>query len=78
MDLTALSRALDLSEKELLAHLPHVAKTLAARKGRLALQPARCSDCGFEFRERRRISPPGRCPRCKGSRIEGPWYQALG
>jgi len=78
MDLTALSRALDLSEQEVLAHLPHVAKSLAARKSRLAMRPARCTDCLFEFRERRRLSPPGRCPRCKTSRIQGPWYQVRG
>ncbi len=78
MDLLALSQALGLREKETLAHLPHIAKSLAGRGGRLRLRPARCEGCGFEFKERRRLSPPSRCPRCKTARIQGPWYSIAG
>lgn len=78
MDLPALSRAMGLGEKEILPHLPHIAKSAAAQRARLAVEPARCTGCGFEFRERRRLSPPGRCPRCKASRLQGPWYRIIG
>jgi len=36
--------------------------------------PARCSSCGYEFRERDKIKKPSRCPRCKSERIQGPWF----
>jgi predicted Zn-ribbon and HTH transcriptional regulator len=69
---------LKLREKETLFHLPHIAKSVAARGGRLRIRPASCMNCGFEFRDRRRLSPPSRCPQCKQSRIQGPWYQITG
>jgi transcriptional regulator len=78
MDLVALSQCLGLREKETLAHLPHIAKSMAGRGGRLGVQPAYCEGCGFEFKERRRLSPPSRCPRCKTARIQGPWYRITG
>lgn len=74
MDLEQLSLALGIHEKETLAHLPHVVKSLAARGVRLRTEPAVCAACGFVFKDRRRLSPPSRCPRCKQSRIRGPWY----
>lgn len=74
LELAQLALELKITEKEILAHLPHVAKTLTARGLRLRIEPAACSLCGFEFKDRRRLSPPGRCPRCKQSRIRGPWY----
>jgi transcriptional regulator len=78
LDLLQLSQALGISEREILNHLPHIAKSLVHRNSRFAMVPARCVGCGFEFKERRRFSPPGRCPRCKQSRIQGPWYQVTG
>jgi hypothetical protein len=78
MDILALSQCLGLREKEILTHLPHIAKSIIGRGGRLRLQPARCEGCGFEFKERRRLSPPSRCPRCKTARIQGPWYRITG
>ena len=75
MDLFQLALALGLSEKETMLHLPHVARSIAARRGRFRMQPATCRDCGYEFKDRRRISPPGRCPRCRKNRIDGPWYE---
>jgi hypothetical protein len=78
LDILALSQSLALREKEVIAHLPHIAKSVAGRGGRLRLRPAYCEGCGFEFKERHRLSPPSRCPRCKSSRILGPWYQVTG
>jgi predicted Zn-ribbon and HTH transcriptional regulator len=75
MDLRDLSQALRISEKEVKSHLPHIAKTLSARNDRLKVIPARCESCDYAFSDRKRLSPPGRCPRCRQSRIQGPWYQ---
>lgn len=78
MDVLSLSQALAVSEKEIVDHLPHIAKSAAGRGGRLSLRPAYCEGCGFQFKERQRLSPPSRCPRCKSARILGPWYHVTG
>jgi predicted Zn-ribbon and HTH transcriptional regulator len=75
MDLRDLSQALRISEKEVKGHLPHIAKTVSASKDRLTVTPARCGGCDYAFTDRKRLSPPGKCPRCRQSRIQGPWYQ---
>ena len=75
MDLYQLSQSLGLSEKETMSHLPHVAQSVTARGGRFDVQPAECRDCGYQYCDRRRLSPPGRCPRCRRNRIDGPWYK---
>lgn len=49
---------------------------LRSHRRRLRLTPPRCAACGFVFRgrEARHLHPPGRCPRCRERRIEGPWF----
>lgn len=74
MDLGRLAQMLALTEKEVLSHLPHVQKSVTAQGDRFSLRSACCDGCGYVFRTRQRISPPGRCPQCKQSRITGPWY----
>ena len=78
LDAVQLAQALGVREKELFDHLPHIARSVGARRGGLRMRPASCRNCGFEFKERRRLSPPGRCPRCGQSRIDGPWYYITG
>jgi predicted Zn-ribbon and HTH transcriptional regulator len=75
MDLYQLAQTLGMAEKEVMTHLPHVAQSVSAKGGHLKLQAALCRDCDFLFKERRRLSPPGRCPRCRKNRIDGPWYK---
>ena len=74
MDLGQLAQTVALTEKEALTHLPHIQKSVMVQGGRLSIRPASCDNCGYEFSSRQRISPPGRCPQCKQSRISGPWY----
>jgi hypothetical protein len=68
-----LSQLIHVSEKEVVKHLPHVAKS-AAHDHKLAITPARCEACGFIFAKRSRFSCPGRCPRCKSERITAPVF----
>jgi predicted Zn-ribbon and HTH transcriptional regulator len=75
MDIVALSQALGIREKETIAHLPHIAKSIAGRGARLKVHPAHCDACGYTFKDRRRLSPPSRCPKCKLARVLGPWYE---
>ena len=70
-----LSRAIGLAEKEVYRHLEHVEKTIAGQGGRLKVTPCTCQACGFIFKERRRLTRPGRCPRCRESRIDHPVFR---
>lgn len=78
MDQQQLSQALGISEKEVALHLPHIAKSVAARKMNWHVKPAYCENCHFTFKERRRLTPPSKCPHCKASRIRGPWFHIDG
>jgi predicted Zn-ribbon and HTH transcriptional regulator len=70
-----LAQMLSLPERQVEAHLTHVVMTLARdRSRRFVLEPSACSDCGFVFRDRRKLTKPSRCPRCRGERLSDPRY----
>lgn len=77
-DFETLRAALDLGAHELEAELRHVERTLRAAGRRLVVEPPVCRDCGFDFpgRVRRHLHPPGRCPKCRGQRIDPPRFRA--
>jgi hypothetical protein len=75
MDRRDLSQALRISEKEVDGHLPHVGKSVAAQGMTWQVTPAYCDSCQYTFRDRKRCTPPSKCPKCKASRIQGPWFQ---
>jgi len=70
-----ISGGVGISEKEVYEHLPHVARSVAADKKRLFIRPSECTSCGFIFKDRRRFTPPGRCPRCRNDRLINPLYR---
>jgi hypothetical protein len=68
-----LSQILSLPEKEVLAHLDHVAK--APGPGyHFIIIPAQCRHCGFIFAKRERLGPPSRCPICRQTAIARPRF----
>jgi predicted Zn-ribbon and HTH transcriptional regulator len=75
MDQHELSQALGIREKEVALHLPHIAKSAAAHKLAWQVRPAYCEACRYSFKDRRRLTPPGKCPRCRASRVRGPWFK---
>jgi len=75
MDARELSQTMGIREKEVYEHLPHIARSVAAQNKRLTIQPVRCLACGYVFRDRRRFTRPGRCPRCKMSHLDQPKYR---
>ena len=75
MDLRELSQSLGIREKEVAQHLPHIARSVTAKKLVWRILPAYCESCDYTFKDRKRLTPPSKCPRCRGSRIRGPWYQ---
>jgi len=70
-----ISRAVRIPEKEVYRHLPHIQKSVAGQDKELLLTPCTCRACGFVFKERRRLTRPGRCPRCRQSRIDPPVFR---
>ena len=70
-----LSQAIGIREKEVVQHLVHVEKTVASQKKKLVIRPFQCLDCEYMFKERKRYTRPGRCPRCKGTHVETPTFR---
>ena len=69
-----ISQALHISEKEVGDHLAHIRRSLSSSEQSLKILPAECLACGFVFKERQRFSRPGRCPRCRQTRISLPRF----
>jgi transcriptional regulator len=65
-----LSQELGVMEKDLPMHLASVEKTLKNSGDRLISEACRCMACGFEFKDRKKFSKPGKCPKCRHSHIE--------
>ena len=70
-----ISQALHISEKEVGDHLTHIRRSLSGTRQTLTIRPSECLACGFTFKERRRFSRPGRCPRCRKTRISMPRFR---
>jgi predicted Zn-ribbon and HTH transcriptional regulator len=73
-DVRDISKALHISEKEVGDHLDHIRRSLSASHKSLEITPAECLECGFIFKDRNRFSRPGRCPRCRETRISMPRF----
>ncbi len=59
--------------KEAAREVEHAARS--SRPARLRVEePARCLDCGYVFRERRRLTAPSRCPRCRSEGTTEPVF----
>jgi predicted Zn-ribbon and HTH transcriptional regulator len=68
-----LSQELSLPEKEVLAHLTHIAR--APGPGyRFQITPAACRHCGFTFKKRERLTMPSRCPICRHESLRRPRF----
>ena len=72
-----LSMALRIREKEVCDHLTHIRRSVVSQKRKLSIMPAQCLECRYVFRDRGRLSKPGRCPRCKGEHIQDPKYRII-
>lgn len=75
MSARELSQSLGIEEKEVYQHLNHVYRSATAQGRTLQIRPSECLKCGFIFKERNRFTPPGRCPRCKGTYLQKPAFK---
>ena len=76
LTLQELSSEIHLSMKEVLTHLAHVRKSVRP-PDKFILEPAECLNCGFVFKERRKLHSPGRCPKCRKSHVREPAYRIV-
>jgi predicted Zn-ribbon and HTH transcriptional regulator len=72
-----LSGAVRIAEREVLDHLAHLERSLAAAGEQLVIEPARCKSCGFAFEARARHGRPSRCPECRSERISTPRFSIV-
>ena len=70
-----LSGRVGISEKDVAGHLAHLARSLKASGDRFDVEPARCLDCGFVFKDRTKLTKPSRCPRCRDGQVAPPRYR---
>jgi predicted Zn-ribbon and HTH transcriptional regulator len=68
---SSIAREMGLRRGDAEEDLRHALRSAVAAGHRVEVIPARCKDCGFVFGEDR-LSKPGRCPACKGSRVFEP------
>ncbi len=69
-----ISMAAGIPEKEVYDHLEHIRRTLNSKESSFVIIPAECIKCGFVFRKRERLKKPGRCPVCKGEKLQEPLF----
>jgi transcriptional regulator len=68
-----ISQAVGIREKEVYEHLSHIIRSRSLG-GKFILIPSTCKDCGFVFRKRDRLTPPGRCFLCRSEAITPPRF----
>lgn len=74
-DARSLSQQLKIPEKEVSAHMTHVAISARQRGQKLRIISSECFKCGFSFKHRNRLTKPSRCPRCRGTHISAPAFE---
>jgi len=68
---SSLARALGLRRGDVEEDLRHAIRSVRAAGHRVEVTPASCRTCGFTFDEEK-LSKPGKCPACRGTRIYEP------
>lgn len=77
MTVREISQAVGIMEKDVVHNLESIQKTVKQRKQKLDVSPFFCRNCGFEFKSRRRLKKPGKCPACRDGRIEPAVFRIL-
>jgi len=69
----AISQAVGIREKEVYEHLAHISRSRFLG-GKFILIPSTCRECGFVFKKRDRLTPPGKCFLCRSENITPPRF----
>ena len=65
---SSIARELGLKRGDVDDDFRHLIRSARAAGHQVAIEPARCRACGFTFGEEK-LSKPGKCPVCRGTRI---------
>ena len=68
---SSLARDLGFGRGDIEEHLRHALQSARAAGHAILVVPARCKTCGFTFDEAK-LTKPGKCPACRGTRIFEP------
>ena len=60
--------------KDILEDLEHIKRSVKSPK-KFKFIPAYCKNCGFQFKERSRVKPPTKCPKCRSESIVNPLFK---
>jgi predicted Zn-ribbon and HTH transcriptional regulator len=71
---SSIAHELKLTRDEVEDHLKHLLRSARAGDQHVRIEPARCRSCGYTF-SNDKISKPGKCPECKGTRLYEPLIQ---
>lgn len=55
--------------EEIVEDLKHIKSSVQPKERLLSTDP-HCIGCGFIFKERKKLKPPSKCPKCKGHNID--------
>jgi transcriptional regulator len=69
--ISSIAREMGFSRGDVEEDLRHALRSAVVAGYRIDVIPARCRNCGFVFSQER-LTKPGRCPSCKGSRLFEP------
>lgn len=68
---SSIARELGRERADVEDDVKHAIRSARAAGERVEIEPARCKQCGFLF-DSERLSKPGKCPACRGTRIFEP------
>jgi len=68
---SAIARKLGVHRRDVEDDLRHAIISARAAGHRVVVEPARCKQCGFTFGPDK-LSKPGKCPQCRGTRLFEP------
>ena len=77
MNAREISKALGIQEKTVYDHLEHIRHSIKPQKKQLMIHPFHCLVCDYIFKDRKRLSRPGRCPQCKQGHIEAATFKIV-
>lgn len=69
--ISSLARQMGLSRGDVEDDLRHMIRSARAAGHAVVVVPARCRSCDFVFSEEK-LSKPGKCPKCRGTRVFEP------
>ncbi|MFB6114549.1 MAG: transcriptional regulator [Halodesulfurarchaeum sp.] len=71
---STLSEEFELSRRDVVSHLRHVAKSVQGEGSEFLVRPPECLDCGFDDFDDL-LNEPSRCPECKSESIREPAFR---